>query len=84
MPDANPPPVIVPDPPPQQSDPQRLQAVKFITGAVLALACLAALMFEKRLGADFGEVGHMTLFGCVAGFFGLSAHGAYKMTPGGQ
>jgi hypothetical protein len=61
--------------------PQAVQVVKMLTGAMTALACLAALAFEKRLGADFGEMGRMALLGMVVGPGLLAGHGALKFQP---
>jgi hypothetical protein len=61
--------------------PQVVQVVKMLTGAITALGCLAALAFEKKLGADFGEMGRMALLGMVVGPAVLAGHGALKFQP---
>jgi len=75
---------MTPDPtPPPKPESQAVHITKLVLGAVTALACLAALAFEKKLGADFGDLGRMALLVGVVGPGALSIQGAYKMTPGG-
>ena len=64
--------------------PNAIQIVKMLTGSALALACLALVAFETKLGLHPDPTRTMILLGMVVGGGVLGGQGAVKFQPSAQ
>jgi hypothetical protein len=81
----NPPPVIVPDPPPSPPapDPNTVNLVKMIGGYFVSLACLAMVAFNQKWSIGLTSEMSVILIGVAIGGGVLGGHGALKTPTGG-
>lgn len=62
----------------------QLQLAKLILGFLSGLALLSLFAFQVMLGLKMTEAVQMLVLTSAIGSFGVAAHGAYKINPGGQ
>lgn len=64
--------------------PASLQFAKLVFGFLSGLALLSLFAFHVLLGLTLSDAVQMLILTSAVGSFGLAAHGAYKIQPGGQ
>ena len=69
--------------PPKKQPDIRLQLVKLVLGFAAGVVLLLPFAFHVLLRLNLSDAVQMMLIGASISSFGLAAHGAYKVTPGG-